>query len=270
MKYLLFIIAVFLILKYLFKTNYSDTEMVYVLAFSGVSFYFLNKLFMMLQETSVQTLMDLNKEHTKKSFENEQNLFGETPRIMILDVKDAKVEVVEPQSDVTQPATPEATVKPVSQLVDPSQDTGIDMAGTAVQKFTRTSASNYSNGWPDISTSLFEATPYSSLAGDFANFNDPMMGSNAMNSAFTPFGNGPIANRDMGSSARPVGESVDKPGFLSSFSCDMSCCDSGKGNSYYCDKGCLCLDGAQQNTLSSRGGNKVPVGQGKLKYDDGF
>ena len=37
--------------------------------------------------------------------------------------------------------------------------------------------------------------------------------------------------------------------------CKPSCCNSGKGNTYSCSVGCVCVNDAQQKLLTSRGGN---------------
>ena len=37
--------------------------------------------------------------------------------------------------------------------------------------------------------------------------------------------------------------------------CSPDCCVSGKGNTYSCSVGCVCVDNDQQNLLTSRGGN---------------
>jgi hypothetical protein len=46
---------------------------------------------------------------------------------------------------------------------------------------------------------------------------------------------------------------------LNKAKCDSKCCNSGKGNTYSCDRGCLCLDKNQQGMLNSRGMNRQSV-----------
>tara|TARA_B100002051_G_C16257942_1_gene402841 strand:- start:78 stop:359 length:282 start_codon:yes stop_codon:yes gene_type:complete len=39
--------------------------------------------------------------------------------------------------------------------------------------------------------------------------------------------------------------------------CKPSCCNSGKGNTYSCSVGCVCVNDKQQQLLTRRGGNNT-------------
>lgn len=40
--------------------------------------------------------------------------------------------------------------------------------------------------------------------------------------------------------------------------CTAECCEMGKGTNYSCDKGCICMDAAQNNLVASRGDGVYP------------
>ena len=40
--------------------------------------------------------------------------------------------------------------------------------------------------------------------------------------------------------------------------CNTECCELGKGTNYSCDKGCICMDTAQNNLVASRGDGVYP------------
>lgn len=50
-------------------------------------------------------------------------------------------------------------------------------------------------------------------------------------------------------------EPAEKLFLFDSNECKSSCCTSGKGNTYSCSVGCVCVNDEQQNFLTTRGGN---------------